>query len=95
MSMKRTKQTSQGSRDRGAGDGPLFAKKAPEVPKPWVELVEGVPDEVFLPYTLSTKFDKDARLLHPKFGKGVVLRVEGARIEVRFSEGDKTLGHAS
>ncbi len=94
MSMKRTRQSSQGSRDRGAADGPLFAKKAPEAPKPWAELVDGVPDDGFLPYGMSTRFEKDARILHPKFGKGVVLRVDGARIEVRFSEGDKTLGHA-
>ncbi len=95
MSMKRTKQTSQGSRDRGGADGPLFAKKAPEAPKPWAELVDGLADDVFAPYAMSTHFDKDARILHPKFGKGVVLRVDGARIEVRFSEGDKTLGHTA
>lgn len=95
MSMKRTRQTSQGPRDRGAETGPLFARKAPDAPKPWAELVQDVPEEGFLPYALSARFDKDARILHPKFGKGVVLRVDGARIEVRFSDGDRKLGHAS
>jgi hypothetical protein len=31
---------------------------------------------------------------HPKFGKGLVMGVVGARIEVLFKDGRKKLGHA-
>ena len=40
-------------------------------------MVEGKPDESFLPFAMSTRFAKGDLILHPKFGKGLVLGVEG------------------
>ncbi len=95
MSIKRTKQRSFGHRGRDADDELSPFSKAPEVVKTWTEHMEGKTDESFMPYSMSTRFEKGALLMHPKFGKGVVVGVEGPRIEVLFEEGAKKLGHAT
>jgi hypothetical protein len=92
MSIKRTKQRSFSSRDRDADESP-FGGKPNEPAKTWAEQVEGKPDESFAAYALTSRFDKGALVLHPKFGKGVVVGVEPLRIEVLFAEGVKKLGH--
>jgi hypothetical protein len=43
---------------------------------------------------MSTTFARDEIIEHPKFGKGVVVMVQGAKIQVLFQEGTKMLGHA-
>ena len=43
---------------------------------------------------MTARFTKGQLLAHPKFGKGVVVAVEGQRIEVLFEDGPKKLGHA-
>ena len=94
MSMKRSKQSS-GARGRDAeGAGSLFAPKVAPPDPAWADQVEGKPDEAFIPYALATRFEKGALVTHPKFGKGYVKKVDGARIEVRFQDADRTLGHA-
>jgi hypothetical protein len=92
MSIKRTKQRSFGGRDQDDGDTGFGAKKA-EAPKVWADETAGKDDAAFAPYTPATKFAKGALLLHTKFGKGLVVAVEGARIEVLFEDGVKKLGH--
>jgi hypothetical protein len=95
MSIKRSKQRSQGSgRSQADDDSPGGWGKPPEPEKTWAEHLEGKGDDAFLPYAMSTRFTKGQLLAHPKFGKGVVVGVEGARIEVLFEEGAKKLGHA-
>jgi hypothetical protein len=95
MSMKRSRAKSSGSsRSQGGEEADYFAK--PQEPeKSWAEHMEGKDDGVFVPYSLATKFAKGQLLTHPKFGKGVVVNVEGPRIEVLFEEGPKKLGHAA
>jgi hypothetical protein len=92
MSIKRTKQRSFGSRDQDEDTG-LGAKKV-EPPKVWADETAGKDDALFAPYALTTRFAKGALLLHPKFGKGLVVTVEGTRLEVLFEDGVKKLGHA-
>ena len=94
MSMKRSKAKSSGSgRSTEDADAAYFAK--PKVPeKTWAEHVEGKGDDAFTAFAMTTKFAKGQLLAHPKFGKGVVVHVEGQRIEVLFEEGPKKLGHA-
>jgi hypothetical protein len=93
MSMKRTKARNSGSSRRGAAEEDPWAK--PPEPEPaWAD-VEAKPDEAFVPFALTSRYGKGALLQHPKFGKGVVVAVEGARIEVLFQDGKKKLGHAS
>lgn len=92
MSIKRSKQRSSGS-GRGSDDAADPWAKPPEPEKTWTEQTEGKADDAFVPYALSTRYAKGQLLTHPKFGKGVVVNVEGARIEVLFEEGAKKLGH--
>lgn len=95
MSIKRSKQRSTGSgRSSGDDDASFGWGKPPEPEKTWAEQVEGKEDDAFVPYAMSTRYAKGQLLSHPKFGKGVVTNVEGARIEVLFEEGAKKLGHA-
>jgi len=93
MSIKRTKQRSFGSKDGDGSDTGFGGKKA-EPAKVWADDVAGKDDASFTPYATSARFAKGALLSHPKFGKGLVLSVEGARIEVLFEDGPKKLGHA-
>jgi hypothetical protein len=93
MSMKRTKQRTSGS-GRSAGDDEHDAWGKPAEPEPsWAE-VDAKPDTSFVPFALSSRYAKGNLILHSKFGKGLVLLVEGGRIEVLFQEGKKKLGHA-
>lgn len=93
--MKRTKQRSSGSPRWGASSDdapPSWAK--PGAPEPtWAE-VEGKPEESFVPFAMTSRYAKGDLITHPKFGKGLVVAVEGTRIEVLFQEGKKKLGHA-
>jgi hypothetical protein len=95
MSMKRSRAKSSGSgRGQGDDDSNYFAKPK-EAEKTWAELVEGKADDAFVAYALTVRFAKGQLVTHPKFGKGIVTNVEGARIEVLFEEGPKKLGHAA
>jgi hypothetical protein len=90
MSMKRTKQKSVGKEKDAETD--FWAKPAtPE--KSWEEAVENQPDGDFVPYVMSERFAKGQLILHSKFGKGIVMDVETARVEILFQEGKKKLGH--
>lgn len=92
MSMKRTKQRTGGT-SRDSGEADPWAK--PPEPEPtWAE-VEGKPEDAFVPFAMSSRFSKGDLITHPKFGKGLVLGVEGTRIEVLFQDGKKKLGHAT
>ncbi len=93
MSIKRTKARGSGSREQDETEGGLGSKKV-EPPKVWADEVAGKADGVFSPYATTTKFAKGALVSHSKFGKGLVVSVEGSRIEVLFEDGVKKLGHA-
>ena len=92
--MKRSRAKSSGSgRASGEDESSYFAKpKEPE--KTWAEHLDGKGDDAFLPYAMTSRFTKGQLLAHPKFGKGIVVHVEGQRIEVLFEDGPKKLGHA-
>ena len=94
MSMKRSKARSFGPKDDGSEDDGYFKKKTdPE--KTYEEHMEGKTDEMFATYSMATKYDVGALVNHSKFGKGVIVAVEGSRVEVLFADGKKKLGHAS
>jgi hypothetical protein len=91
MSMKRTKQRG-GGRDGKDTDVDFWAKpQAPE--KVWAEEVEGKDESSFAAYNMATRYTKGQLVSHVKFGKGVVVEVEAARVEILFQEGKKKLGH--
>ena len=94
MSMKRSKQRTSGTTQDSQADDDYFAKPKEPV-KTWEEVTVDQPDGAFTPYALTTRFDKGQLVTHPKFGKGVVTFVEGARVEILFQDGTKKLGHSA
>jgi hypothetical protein len=92
MSMKRTKQRGAGG-SRGKDTDVDFWAKPAEPEKSWAEHVEGQPDDAFTPYALTQRYAKGQLVVHGKFGKGVVVDADTARIEILFQEGKKKLGH--
>ncbi len=90
--MKRAKaKGSATGRDKNAVTDFWAKPVAPE--KTWAEATEGQADDAYTTYAMSGRFTKDQLVTHPKFGKGVVVDVEPARIEILFEDGKKKLGH--
>ena len=58
-------------------------------------MVGDQPDSAFAPYSPSTTFAKDALIAHPKFGKGIVVDVDGNKLQILFEEGIRKLVHAT
>jgi hypothetical protein len=92
MSMKRAKEVRRRGREEESGDG-FFSTKPAAKQWDWEKDVASQPDEAFTQYAPKSRFAKDAFLVHPKFGKGVVLDVEPSRVEVLFQDGPKKLAH--
>jgi hypothetical protein len=94
MSMKRSKQRTSGARHSSRDEDYAPFGKPPEPEPTWAE-VESKPDESFAPFAMTARYAKGNLILHPKFGKGIVVSAEPTRIEVLFQDGKKKLGHAS
>jgi hypothetical protein len=96
MSIKRSKHVSRGPRSRDVEARPfsLSATKPVEPPKSWSESVGGQPEDTFVAYSLKTSLTQGELIQHVKFGKGVVVKIEGKRAVVLFEDGEKKLGHA-
>lgn len=94
MSMKRARKTGPGGRGSNA-EGALtpFGQPLPSIPS-WQEAVGDKPDAPSRPWALTETFARDEIIEHPKFGKGLVVMVQGTKIQVLFQEGTKMLGHA-
>ncbi len=92
MSMKRSKQRNPGA-SRPGDDEESSAWSKPAGPEPTWADVESKAEESFVPFRLSSRYAKGDLITHSKFGKGLVLGVEGPRIEVLFHDGKKKLGH--
>ncbi|MCC6525905.1 MAG: hypothetical protein IT373_24875, partial [Polyangiaceae bacterium] len=71
--------------------GQKLPAAAPE--KTWDEWMKDQPEAAFVPYSLQQKFEQGTLVSHTKFGKGAVVAVQGATIDVLFAEGPKRLGH--
>ncbi|MFH1436620.1 MAG: hypothetical protein ABIJ56_13000 [Pseudomonadota bacterium] len=93
MSIKRQKQYSTGARKSDAKEKKRKSPKENIPLKNWEEMVKGQGDEAFLPYAMTTRFEKDAFVLHQTFGKGLVMADERTRIVVLFETGTKKLMH--
>ena len=96
MSMKRSKQFGSGRRMDDFVELPSINLDKPlaDPDKSWDDHMAGKPEDAFIPYSLKSHFTQGALIVHSKFGKGVVLRVEGPHIDVLFAEGKKKLSHA-
>jgi hypothetical protein len=92
MSINRPKRVSHHStRDTEASpfDKPKEAKVVV-----WAEATAGKSDGDFGAYAVKTKYVEGDLLNHPKFGNGIVIAVEGAKIDVLFESGARKLAHA-
>ena len=47
-----------------------------------------------MPYALTNHYAKGTLIAHSSFGRGLILNVDGARVEVLFEAGKKKLGRA-
>jgi len=94
MSMKRTKQRG-GAAGRRPGEYSGFGgAKEKESEKSWKEDVADQPEASFVPYALTNHYAKGTLIAHNSFGRGLILNVDGPRVEVLFESGTKKLGHA-
>jgi transcription elongation factor Elf1 len=83
-------RSSQG--ERAVAAGPKVARSARTRRGPSSDDVEADPSRPPRPYRPSDQYTAGDRMLHPRFGEGVVQAVHGPKkVLVRFSSGDKTL----
>jgi hypothetical protein len=92
MSMKRSKEVRRRGRETEGDDG-FFSSKPAAKQWDWEKDVGPQPDELFAKYGPKERYTRDALLMHPKFGKGVVIDVDPARVEVLFQDGPRKLAH--
>jgi hypothetical protein len=91
MSIKRTKPKADRRGSSGESAGGSGGSTARKKEATWKEVVVDKPDTDFTSYTVSGHYNTGTLLNHPTFGKGLVLRVDGQKIEVLFAEGKKIL----
>ena len=91
MSIHRPKRaTSRKSETAPArGSSPSSAPKPPK----WKDVVADKPDEAFTAYAPASRYEKDALIAHSKFGKGIVVEVDGNKVHILFEEGIRRLLH--
>jgi hypothetical protein len=58
-------------------------------------VVADKPESAFSAYAPGLTFEKDALLSHSKFGKGIVVEVDGNKVHVLFEEGVRKLLHGT
>ncbi|HEX9296642.1 MAG TPA: hypothetical protein VF881_12430 [Polyangiaceae bacterium] len=94
MSIHRPKRATPRRTDSSS---PLRAAAPSSVLKPpkWKEAVADKPDGAFTAYSPDQTFGKDALVAHSKFGKGIVLEVDGNKVHVLFEEGIRRLMHGT
>lgn len=94
MSIHRPKRAASRRSDSPTATGRTSTSSAPKPPK-WKEVVGDKPDGAFAAYAPSQTFQKDALVAHAKFGKGVVVDVDGNKVHVLFEEGVRKLLHST
>jgi hypothetical protein len=78
-----------------AGSSAAAKAAAANKPPKWKDVVEGQPDSAFAGYATSATFKNGSLIAHPKFGKGIVLEVDGHKIHILFEEGMRRLLHGT
>jgi hypothetical protein len=92
MSIKRSREV-RPRRDTGGGDDSFLTSRPPPKKRDWEKDVASHPDDAFTPYVTSGRYMAEALLVHPVFGKGIVVAADPQRIEVLFRDGPKKLVH--
>ena len=91
MSIKRAKQRTFGKAADSEEDNYFAKPKEPE--KTWDEHMDGKKDADFHKYAMSDRYAKGAFVMHPKFGKGIVVAIDATNVQILFQEGINKLGH--
>jgi hypothetical protein len=92
MSIHRPKRAAS---RRGESSSSLrTASNAPSVKPPkWKDVVADQPEQAFVAYSSAATFAQNSLILHPKFGKGLVVEVDGNKVHILFEEGVRKLVH--
>jgi len=95
MSIHRPKRaTSRRSESSAPARGSSVPPASARPPK-WKDIVHDKPDEAFLAYSPGARYEQNALVNHPKFGKGIVVEVDGNKVHVLFEEGVRKLLHGT
>jgi hypothetical protein len=90
MSIHRPKRATRKSESTPTrGSSPSSAPKPPK----WKDVVADKPDTAFAAYAPAARYEKDALIAHSKFGRGIVVEVDGNKIHILFEEGIRKLLH--
>ncbi len=78
-------------------DAPSRGSSASSTTKPpkWKDVVADRPDNAFAPYASASRYEKDALIAHSKFGKGIVVEVDGNKVHILFEQGVLRLLHGT
>ena len=94
MSIHRPKRATARRSETAAGGRGSSPSSSPKPPK-WKDVVGDKPDSAFTTYAQGSTFQKDALVAHAKFGKGVVVEVDGNKVNILFEEGIRKLMHGT
>ena len=92
MSIHRPKRPSSRKADSAPPRG--SSSSAPKPPK-WKDVVADKPDSAFAAYAPASRYEKDALIAHSKFGKGIVVEVDGNKVHILFEQGVLKLLHGT
>ncbi len=92
MSIKRTQSRSTRQSSHAGSGSSIFGAGKPKEKEPvWQEDVADRPDDAFTAYSRAGRFASGELVSHPTFGKGLVVRIDGKKMEVLFSDSRRTL----
>jgi len=95
MSIHRPKRATS---RRSESTSPARSSSSPPAsirPPKWKDIVLDKPEGAFVAYSPGSRFEQNTLVNHPKFGKGVVLEVDGNKVHVLFEEGLRKLLHGT
>jgi hypothetical protein len=92
MSIHRPKRAST-RRSDSSSEAPRAQPGAAAGPTKWKEAVADKPESAFLAYAPTATLSRDALISHPKFGKGLVVEIDGNKAHILFEDGIKKLLH--
>jgi hypothetical protein len=91
MSIKRTNPKADRRVSTGSSAGDSVSPRARKKEITWQEAMADKSESAFVNYAVKDTFAPGTLLSHPRFGKGIVLSVEGQKMEVLFAESKKNL----
>jgi hypothetical protein len=94
MSIHRPKRATSRKNESAPARGANSSSSAPKPPK-WKDVVADKPNDAFAAYASAARYEKDALIAHSKFGKGIVVEVDGNKVHILFEEGVRKLLHGT